>query len=84
MMTAGGTIAAQAGFDPDVLRPLIEETARKALRAGPPAAQTGPAVRHDAGTMKNHIELLSFSPEYSELYIRISGLITDYYKNRTV
>lgn len=84
MMTAGGAIAVQAGFDPDVLRPLIEETARKALRAGPPAAQTGPAVRHDEGTMKNHIELLSFSPEYSELYIRVSGLITDYYKKRKV
>lgn len=84
MMTAGGTIAEQAGFDPDVMRPLIEETARKALRAGPAAAQTGPAVRHDEGTMKNHIELLSFSPEYSELYIRVSGLITDYYKNRKV
>jgi predicted short-subunit dehydrogenase-like oxidoreductase (DUF2520 family) len=84
MMTTGGTIAAQAGFDPEVLRPLIEETARKALRAGPPAAQTGPAVRHDAGTMKNHIELLSFSPEYSELYIRISELIMDYYKKRTL
>lgn len=84
MMTAGGTIATQAGFDPAVLRPLIEETARKALRAGPYAAQTGPAVRHDAGTMKNHIELLSFSPEYSELYIRISGLIMDYYKKKTV
>lgn len=84
MMTAGGIIAVQAGFDPEVLRPLIEETARKALCVGPLAAQTGPAVRHDAGTMKNHIELLSFSPEYSELYIRISGLITDYYKKRPI
>jgi len=83
MMTAGGTIAVQAGFDQTVLLPLIEETARKALRTGPRAAQTGPAVRHDAGTMKNHIELLSFSPEYRELYSQISNLIMEYYKKKT-
>lgn len=83
MMTAGGTIAAQAGFDPEVLQPLIEETVRKALRTGPAAAQTGPAVRHDTGTMNNHLELLSFSPEYIKLYSQVSSMITEYYKKNT-
>jgi len=83
MMTAGEDIASQAGFDPGVLRPLIEETARKALRTGPRAAQTGPAVRHDTETMKNHSDLLSFSPEYRELYSYISRLIMENNKKNT-
>ena len=80
MMTAGETIASGAGFDPELMRPLIEETARKALRAGPAAAQTGPAVRHDTRTIKSHLELLSFSPEYQKLYRLISRMITGFYK----
>lgn len=81
MMTAGETIASEAGFDPLLLRPLIEETARKALHAGPARAQTGPAVRHDTITIKSHLDLLSFSPEYQKLYRLISTMIADHYKN---
>lgn len=80
MMTVGEVIASRAGFDPALLKPLMEETARKAIVAGPSSSQTGPAVRHDALTLKNHVELLSFSPEYRELYEQISLLITEYYK----
>lgn len=80
MMTAGEAIAAEAGFDPEVLRPLVEETMRKALRSGPAAAQTGPAVRHDAGTIKSHLELLSFSPQYQKLYRMVSNMIAGHYK----
>jgi len=81
MMTTGETIAAEAGIDPSMLRPLVEETARKALRAGPAASQTGPAVRHDSDTIKSHLELLSFSPEYQKLYRLVSDMIADHYKN---
>lgn len=80
MMTTGETIASGAGFDPALMRPLIEETARKALRTGPLAAQTGPAIRHDNRTLKSHLELLSFSPEYQKLYRLISRMITRFYK----
>ena len=79
MMTTGEMIAAEAGFDPSVLNPLIEETARKALRTRPSAAQTGPAVRHDDTTIKSHIELLSFMPEHQELYRLISKMISAHY-----
>jgi predicted short-subunit dehydrogenase-like oxidoreductase (DUF2520 family) len=79
MMTAGERIVSDAGFDPALLRPLMEETARKAIVAGPAQAQTGPAVRHDEKTIKSHLELLSFLPEYQELYEKISTLIGDYY-----
>ncbi|MHC1732442.1 MAG: Rossmann-like and DUF2520 domain-containing protein [Bacteroidales bacterium] len=79
MMTTGEALAARAGIDPALLRPLMEETARKALRTGPEAAQTGPAVRQDKGTIKSHIDLLSFSPNYQELYRLVSRMITDHY-----
>lgn len=81
MMTAGESIAREAGIDPVLLRPLMEETTRKALRTGPEAAQTGPAVRHDTGTVKSHIELLSFSPQYQKLYRLVSRMITGHYRN---
>lgn len=82
MMTTGEAIAERAGIDPKLLRPLIEETARKAVRTGPVAAQTGPAVRHDMGTVKSHIELLSFSPQYQKLYRMISRMITGHYRKK--
>jgi predicted short-subunit dehydrogenase-like oxidoreductase (DUF2520 family) len=80
MMTTGESIAAEAGFDPALLHPLMEETMRKALRNGPASAQTGPAVRHDHGTIKSHTELLSFSPEYQKLYRLVSRMIAGHYK----
>jgi predicted short-subunit dehydrogenase-like oxidoreductase (DUF2520 family) len=81
MMTTAEVIASDAGFDPSLLHPLIDETARKALRTGPAQAQTGPAVRHDDTTMKSHLDLLSFSPEYQKLYRMISKMIARHYKN---
>lgn len=81
MMTTGEAMATEAGFDPSLLRPLMEETVRKALRTGPERAQTGPAVRDDYRTIESHLELLSFSPEYQKLYRLVSRMITDHYKN---
>lgn len=80
MMTVGDSVAASAGIDAKLLRPLMEETVRKALRTGPEAAQTGPAVRHDAGTMESHIDLLSFSPQYQKLYRLVSKMISGHYR----
>ena len=80
MMTTGEVIAAEAGFDPSLLKPLAEETMRKVMHMGPVMAQTGPARRNDEGTVKSHIDLLSFSPEHQELYRLISNMISGYYK----
>ena len=57
------------------LEPLIRETFAKAIEMGPLKAQTGPAVRHDAGTLKKHVDLLSYSQELQVLYKRISDSI---------
>ena len=40
----------------DMLGPLIQETAQKAIELGPAQAQTGPAIRHDRKTINSHIE----------------------------
>jgi len=82
MMTTGEAVAREAGINPALLRPLMEETVRKAVRTGPEAAQTGPAVRHDTVTVKSHIELLSFSPQYQKLYRLVSRMITGHYRKR--
>jgi predicted short-subunit dehydrogenase-like oxidoreductase (DUF2520 family) len=82
MMTTGESIASAAGIDPVLLRPLMEETVRKALRTGPEAAQTGPAMRHDTGTIESHIDLLSFSTQYRKLYRLVSKMIAGHYRNR--
>ncbi len=43
----------------EVLQPLINETASKIETLSPEEAQTGPAIRNDKNTIKNHLELLN-------------------------
>ena len=64
----------RAGLPVDLLRPLMAETAAKALDA-PAAAdvQTGPAVRGDLQTQQRHLELLD--DELQTLYTTISESI---------
>ena len=55
----------------DVLRPLIEETWRKAQRMPLAQAQTGPAVRGDQRTLERHQEIIT-DDALRELYRLIS------------
>ncbi len=55
------------------LKPLINETIRKALLVGPFKAQTGPAVRNDKFILKLHDEMLSAFGDYRKFY----NFITD-------
>jgi predicted short-subunit dehydrogenase-like oxidoreductase (DUF2520 family) len=59
----------------DLLRPLILETANKMNELSPFAAQTGPAKRNDQLVIKKHLDLLSFSPEFREIYRELTGSI---------
>lgn len=43
----------------EILHPLINETANKIKVLPPALAQTGPAIRKDAATIKNHLFLLT-------------------------
>lgn len=82
MLTAGRQITARASLPFAVLEPLINETILKAREIGPENSQTGPAYRFDKGTIKRHIDLLSFSPEFQNIYKEVSKSIMKLYKNR--
>jgi len=80
MFTLGKDIAVSAGVTFDVLEPLVIETVSKAFELGPEKSQTGPAYRFDKGTIKRHIDLLSFSPEMQNIYRELTRSIINYYK----
>lgn len=79
MLTSGKEISARAGFSFDILKPLFLETVGKALENSPERSQTGPAVRNDLNTIKNHRELLSFSPDLERVYEEVTSSIMRYY-----
>ncbi len=82
MLTAGKEITMEAGFQFEILEPLIGETIRKAIENGPEVSQTGPAVRMDRGTIDKHAALLAFSPDLQSLYREITESIMSYYKKQ--
>lgn len=63
----------EARLDLSVLKPLLQETLRKALAVGPADAQTGPAARGDHGVMAKHVALLP--DDESKLYEILSNSI---------
>jgi len=59
MYIAGEKILKESDMEFDLLKPLIEECASKAVASTSPAlTQTGPAVRGDIVTQKRHLEML--------------------------
>lgn len=59
----------------EMLRPLIGETARKAMLESPSRVQTGPAIRQDQNTLKAHNSLLMPLEDHRKLYNFISKSI---------
>lgn len=68
-------LLAEAGLPWDLLHPLIRETVAKALSQPPFTAQTGPAVRHDAGTLQRHTQALAAHPQWQGLYQLLTASI---------
>lgn len=58
----------------EVLIPLLNETVKKATKNNPFDVQTGPAIREDKDTIKNHLQLLD-EQLYRDLYKMISRSI---------
>lgn len=72
---AADRLAEREGLPFDILRPLIEQTARKAIEADHPReVQTGPAVRGDKAVTARHCEMLSADSREEEIY----KLLTEY------
>ncbi|MEO5912493.1 MAG: DUF2520 domain-containing protein [Pelobium sp.] len=66
----------------DLLRPLIQETADKAMLNLPFEVQTGPAKRNDQLTMNKHLALLKDNSYLQGLYSSISqGIVKMYQPN---
>jgi predicted short-subunit dehydrogenase-like oxidoreductase (DUF2520 family) len=60
----------------ELLKPLIEETFRKAMLAEDPAAvQTGPAIRNDQRILQSHLDYLQLKPDWQQLYKQASDSI---------
>ncbi|RED48222.1 Rossmann-like and DUF2520 domain-containing protein [Seonamhaeicola aphaedonensis] len=68
----GHEITESEGAEFDLLKPLIQETARKVQELSPYMAQTGPAKRNDKKTIKKHLKLLK-----SEHHLNIYNLLTE-------
>ncbi|MCG8388808.1 MAG: F420-dependent NADP oxidoreductase [Cytophagales bacterium] len=66
-------------LDGELIRPLVEETIRKAFQIGPERAQTGPAKRHDYETLDEHLDYLKENDELAEVYRIFSQYIVDCY-----
>jgi predicted short-subunit dehydrogenase-like oxidoreductase (DUF2520 family) len=54
----GNDICKENNVPFEILQPLILETASKIKQLSPEKAQTGPAIRKDKNTIKNHLSLL--------------------------
>ncbi len=65
----------ESGLNFDYLKPLIKETANKAIKHSPREIQTGPAVRNDKSIINKHIRDLDNNEEYSNIYKQLSDLI---------
>lgn len=68
-------LLAEHQLDFNLLKPLILETAEKINSSTPFEVQTGPAVRGDGETMKQHLALLDKSPDLQQLYTVLSASI---------
>jgi predicted short-subunit dehydrogenase-like oxidoreductase (DUF2520 family) len=68
-------ILTHEGYSFDLLKPLIAETANKAIDLGPQAAQTGPAKRGDDKIIKRHMEFLSHQQNLQQIYELLSRSI---------
>jgi len=76
----GKELLQEKGIDFELLKPLILETAQKALEQDPETAQTGPAIRNDKATMAKHLGMLAGHPDLKDLYTQISQRIIQTHK----
>lgn len=65
----------------DLLKPLIRETAEKALQMDPSLAQTGPARRNDNNVLMAHRQILQQYPQLSSVYASVTDYILNKYHN---
>ena len=73
MYANAAEVLASEGLPFDIVAPVIEETAKKAVEIlNPAATQTGPARRGDTQTLERHRKMLADKPRTREIYDKIS------------
>ncbi len=77
MYVVSSDILEESKMSFDLLRPLIEETARKALQHHPAGIQTGPALRNNLKVISKHLDMLNANPDFRKLYNFISESIRE-------
>jgi predicted short-subunit dehydrogenase-like oxidoreductase (DUF2520 family) len=75
LYTVGEELLKEKEIDFDILKPLIAETAAKALEFSPKEVQTGPAVRFDRNVIDRHMEMLKEHPRWNDIYKLLSESI---------
>jgi predicted short-subunit dehydrogenase-like oxidoreductase (DUF2520 family) len=82
MFTVASRILELEDIPPDILYPLILETARKAVQEPPGEAQTGPAARSDLEVLARHLGMLHDQELYARIYKLLSDSIIIHSKNK--
>lgn len=77
------TLLQNAGVEPDILLPLIRETAGRLQSGSAVNFQTGPAIRGDLSTIETHLKLLSNDPSLASIYRLLSDGIVKMKANIT-
>ena len=75
MYSIAHEILNQSGVSFKLIKPLIKETAQKAIDQEPLKAQTGPAARNDEKVILKHLEMLKNNPDYEKIYRFVSKSI---------
>jgi predicted short-subunit dehydrogenase-like oxidoreductase (DUF2520 family) len=66
-------------FDYELMQPLLQYTISKLEKTKAIEAQTGPARRHDAATIRMHLDILKKTPDLYKIYKMLSESISAKY-----
>lgn len=72
--TIAADLLAEQGMSFDIIKPLIRETAEKAISINPKKSQTGPAIRKNNDIINNHLQQLT-NKDWKKLYSFVSECI---------
>jgi predicted short-subunit dehydrogenase-like oxidoreductase (DUF2520 family) len=72
LYTIGEKLLQEQQLDFRLLKPLILETANKAMAFSPATVQTGPAIRGNQNILDLHLKMLEQHPKWQKIYELIS------------
>jgi predicted short-subunit dehydrogenase-like oxidoreductase (DUF2520 family) len=82
LFTLSEKLVNQSGVSFDILKPMIEAHIEGIHNLSPVYLQTGPAIRNDQTTIKQHLELLHSQPELMNLYRMLTESIQNLHQQK--